>query len=306
MLSSAIPTLRNLKLDRSKGLSIRNLIRQHSLLHCGLIVSLLLVSCSNDTALSEKQPDNTIKVGGSAETYELLELFIKAYQTESPDTQFEFFPPSQTSGGIQGVKSTILDIGGVSRIPAHDDEADDQVSYLRLAKAPLVIVVHDSVTGITNVTGDQIKAIYNGQITNWKDLGGPDADIVLFDFSEDENEKRVLRETYLGQDLAITSNAIVFPEDDELVETAAITKFSMAAVVYENTFDDLPLNLLKINGVTPSAKTVQSGLYPMTLPLGVVLNKQPSNSTLAFLKFATSPEGQQTLNGTSYIPFEAN
>ena len=305
MPRSAMPILKNLKLANSIRPSIGSLIRQKPLVHCGLIASLLLTSCSKDIAPSAELSGETIKIGGSAETYEILELLVKAYQTKSAHTQFEFFPPSQTSGGIQGVKSAVLDIGGVSRIPA-PDASDEQVTYLRLANAPLVVVVHDSVTGITDITGDQLKAIYSGQIANWKDLGGPDADIVLFDVTEDENEKRVLRETYLGQDLVITPNAVVFPEDDELVETAAITKFSMATVVYENKFDDLPLNLLRINGVTPSAQTIQSGQYPMTLPLGVVLNKQPSSSTLAFLKFATSLEGRQTLSGTSYVPFEAN
>ncbi|ESA32703.1 phosphate abc transporter substrate-binding protein [Leptolyngbya sp. Heron Island J] len=298
-------TSKTLQLVNSVELFIRSFIRTPLIKH-GLLASLLLTSCLKDIAPSSADlSGDPIKIGGSAETYEILELFVKAYQTQSANTQFDFLPPSQTSGGIQGVKSAVLDIGGVSRIPA-PEESDEQITYLRLANAPLVVIVHNSVTGITNITGEHIKAIYSGQITNWKDLGGPDADIILFDFTEDENEKRVLRETYLGQDLKITPNAVVFPEDDELVETATITKFSMATVVYEQNLDDLPVTPLSIDGVIPSAQTIQSGQYPMTLPLGVVLNKQPSSSTLAFLKFATSPEGQQTLSGTSYVPLEAN
>ena len=295
-------TSKTLQLVNSVNLVlIRSCIR-YSPIKYGLLASLLLTSCFQDITPSTQLSDDPIDIGGSAETYEVLELFIEAYQTQSANAQFNFFPPSQTSGGIQGVKSAVLDIGGVSRIPVLE-ESDEQVTYLRLANAPLVVIVHDSVTGITNITGDQIKGIYSGQITNWKELGGPDADIVLFDFTEDENEKRVLRETYLGQDLQITPNAVIFPEDDELVETATITKFSMATVVYEKNFDDLPITLLSIDNIVPSAQTIQSGDYSMTLPLGVVINKQPSSSTLAFLKFATSPEGQQTLSGTSYVPF---
>ena len=297
-------TSKTLQLVNSVELFIRSFIHT-PLIKQGLFTSLLLTSCLEDIAPSTDLSGEPIKIGGSAETYEILELFVKAYQTKSANTQFDFFPPSQTSGGVQGVKSAVLDIGGVSRIPALE-ESDEQVTYLRLANAPLVVIVHNSVTGITNITGEHIKAIYSGQITNWKDLGGPNADIVLFDFTEDENEKRVLRETYLGQDLKITPNAVVFPEDDELVETATITKFSMATVVYEKNLDDLPITLLSIDGIVPSAQTIQSGQYPMTLPLGVVLKKQPSSSTLAFLKFATSPEGRQILNDTSYVPFEAN
>ena len=93
------------------------------------------------------------------------------------------------------------------------------MSYIPLVETPLMVVVHDSVTGVSDITAEQIKAVYSGEITNWQELGGPDEQIILFDLSEDENEKVVLREAYLGPDLEISPDAVVFTEDDELVET---------------------------------------------------------------------------------------
>ncbi len=271
--------------------------------------SLLLANCSNGQASSPSinttDSVNTTKIGGSAETYEVLERLVEAYQTEAVDSNFEFLPPSQTSGGIEGVKRGVIDIGGVSRVPS-PDETNSQINYLRLAKTPLVVVIHNSVTGISNITGKQIKAIYNGQITNWKKLGGPDADIVLLDFTEDENEKQMLRQTYLGSALAITPKAIVFPEDDELAATAATTQFSMATVAYEEELEDLALSLLSVDGVLPSAKTTQSGEYPMALSLGIVFSQQSSSETQAFLEFAVGPKGQKTLSGTNYVQLDDN
>ena len=266
-------------------------------LYCGLAASLFLSSCLGVQAPSSQSTGRTVKIGGSAEAYETLEILSEAYRAKAPEVEFSFFPPSQTSGGIQGVESGLIDIGGVSR-ELTSDETPNQLTYFRLTKIPLVVVVHESVTGIDNLNGEQIQAIYSGQTTNWKTLGGPDAEIVLLDFTEDENEKKVLRQTYLGNDLAVTSDAIVFPEDDEVVESAAITEFSIAAVAYEDELEDLPLKVLNINGVAPSAETVQSGQYPMSLFLGVVVNDQPSSAVWDFLKFATSSEGQQTLSDT--------
>ncbi len=268
---------------------------------------LLLSSCSSIQKPSESTEaiNSTIKIGGSSETYEVLELLTEAYQAKTTGIEFEFFPPSQTSGGIQGVKSEAIDIGGVSRTLS-SQETGDQITYLPLVETPLVIAVHDSVTGISNITGDQIQAIYSGQITNWKTLGGPDAAIVLFDFTEDENEKQVLRQAYLGDDLAISKTAIVFAEDDELVETAAITEFSIAAIPYEDELDELPFKVLNIDGIAPSVKTLQSGDYPMALDLGIVLDKLPSVETQSFLEFATSLEGRQILADHAYITIEAN
>ncbi|MBE9067023.1 hypothetical protein IQ260_10180 [Leptolyngbya cf. ectocarpi LEGE 11479] len=154
---------------------------------------------------------------------------------------------------------------------------------------------------MSNITSDQIKAIYSGQIDNWQTLGGPDEDIVLFDFAEDENEKRVLRQTYLGKELAIASTAIVFAEDDELLETAAITEFSLATVPYEDALKTLPLTMLSIDGVSPSNQNLRSGKYAMALSLGIVLNKEPSTAAQSFLEFATGPVGKQILTDNNYI-----
>lgn len=270
-------------------------------------VSLLLVGCSNTQPVTKSiNSPSTIKIGGSAEVYEALELLTDAYQAQATThIEFEFFPPSQTSGGIQGSKSTVIDIGGVSRVLTLQ-ETGSQLNYIHLARTSLVVVIHNSVTGINNITSDQLKAIYSGQIRNWKMLGGPDEPIILFDFTEDENEKRVLRQTYLGNELIITPTAIVFSEDDELTETAAITEFSMATVPYEATLHQLSLTTLSIDGVEPSMENLQSGKYMMTLPLGIVIDKHPAAETRAFLKFATGLEGQQVLRDANYIVTEAN
>ncbi|MEM7066552.1 MAG: substrate-binding domain-containing protein [Cyanobacteria bacterium P01_B01_bin.77] len=270
------------------------IIFAHSLL-------LLLCSCTNlSPPPVPVETTSTIKIGGSAETYDVIKLLTTAYQDQTTDVEFDFFPPSQTSGGIQGIKSNVIDIGGVSRMIT-PQETGNQLTYVPLVKTPLVVVAHSSVTGVNDITSDQINAIYSGQIDNWQALGGPDEDIVLFDFVEDENEKQVLRQTYLGDDLAIVPTAIVFAEDDELLETAAITKFSMATVPYEEALKTLPLTILSIDGVSPSNQNLRSGKYAMSLPLGVVLNKEASTAAESFLDFVTGPNGKQILTDNNYI-----
>lgn len=272
----------------------------------GNALLLLLFGCGNNAPLpTAPESSSTIKIGGSSETYELLEQLMEVYQSEANDISVDFFPPSQSSGAIQGVKSKVLDIGGVSSIPTAQD-VDGQMRYVPIAQTPVVVVIHSSVTGVSDISGEQIKGIYSGQIDNWETLGGPDAEIIVFDFTEDENEKQVLREAYLGQDLAITPRAIVFAEDDELLETAAITEFSIAAVPYENELDDLALTPLSIDGISPSMETIQSGEYTMTLPLGIVVNKELSEDIEPFVTFATGSQGQQILTENSYIPSNAN
>ena len=260
-----------------------------------LLAALSSCSVSNTDGVSS-DTDTTITVGGSSEAYEMIEILAEAYD----QAEFEFFSPSQTSGGIEGVQAEVIDIGGVSRKLTLSD-LGEQLSYIPMVETPLVLVVHDSVTGVTNITAEQIQAIYGGDITNWKELGGPDATIVLFDLSEDENEKVVLREAHLGKEFEVTDQAIVFTEDDELVETLAITEFSVAAVPNENELEELPLVTVSIDGIEPTVENIQSGSYSMSMPLGLVVAQAVDAEVQAFIDFATSPEGQQLLSEADYV-----
>ena len=84
---------------------------------------LLLGGCVIDQAAAPAPETSTIRIGGSAETYEVLELLSEAYTAQMTGIEFTFFPPSQTSGGLQGVKSNAIDLGGVSREPSGGRQA---------------------------------------------------------------------------------------------------------------------------------------------------------------------------------------
>lgn len=227
--------------------------------------ALLLSSCAvNSYNSPEQASDTTIKIGGSSETYSTISLLTDAYLEQTDQVAFEFLPPSQTDSGIQGVSSKELDIGGISRA-IDPTEANLQLSYTPLIVSPLVVVVHDSVTGVTNLTTQQLKDIYSGEINNWQQVGGPDAEIVVLDLVEDENEKKILREHYLGTDLVITPGAVVFAEDDELLETASNTEYSLATVVQEEELEEAPVNQLSLDDIAPSDENMASNAYAMSM-----------------------------------------
>lgn len=262
----------------------------------------LLSGCTGNEKVDTRSTETTrqIQIGGSSESYEPLKLLVEAYQASGKQDEFNFLPPSQTSGGLQGVKNQTLDVGGISTVLT-TDKLGDALQYVPIAKTPLVVVVHGSVEGLTDISADAIRAVYRGDITNWQDLGGPNARIVLFDFAEDENEKKVLRQAYLGDSLTVTSAAVVFPEDDGLLNVAAITEFSIAIVPYENKLQELPMRVLSIDGVTPSSANIHTGEYLMSLSLGIVVAKTSAPEVEAFIEFVTSPEAKKSLQRDNYI-----
>jgi phosphate transport system substrate-binding protein len=267
----------------------------------GAIALGLLTSCtsaSNDAATEEA----LIQVGGSAEALEVLEDLAEAYEDSVEGVEISFLPPSQSSSGIQGVKDDLLDMGAVSSTPAPSELG--VLQYVPLVQTPLVFVVHETVTGIDDLTQPQVQGIYDGSITNWQVLGGPDADIILLDFTEDENEKEILRQVVLGEDLAITDQAIVFPEDDEILETAIITPYSIAAIPLEDDVQEASLQILSLDGVAPTPENMQSGTYGMSLALGLVLAESPPPAVQGFMDFIASPEGQAILLASTELAEE--
>lgn len=265
------------------------------------MIALLLSSCGTDslrkanTQNNLESPSNTINIGGSSETYSTLKVLTEAYSSENNGTEFQFLPPSQSSGAIEGVKQGTLDVGGVSRTLTAN-ETEEQIQYLPLIETPLVVAVHNSVTNVTNISGEQLRAIYKGDLSNWRQLGGPDAVIVLLDFTEEENEKKVLRQAYLGEDLKITPQAVVFSEDEELMTAAGDTPFSISVLPADDEMDEIPVTVLSIDGVAPSSNTLQAGTYKMKLLMGIVLSADPNPEIQAFIQFVKGTQGQQALS----------
>ena len=272
-------------------------ITQKTVLMIVLISSayLGLAGCSASKTDSQNLAISKLSLGGSSETYEILEQLTEAYSQSTPNIKFKFYPPSRTAGGIRGVEANVLGIGGVSRKLTVEEESQGLI-HVPLVEVPLLIAVHQSVTGVANVTAEQIKDIYSGKITNWQEIGGPDADITLLDSTEDANEKQVLRQAYLGKDLKITPEAVVFTEDDELVESVATTANSIAAIPLKKSLSELPINILSIDGIEPSIENTQSRNYAMTLPLGLVLARRTSSDVESFVAFVTGHKGQQVLD----------
>jgi phosphate transport system substrate-binding protein len=152
------------------------------------------------TSSTPAQTQTAIKVGGSGSTASLLNILATDYEATAKTHKVSQLALGQSENIIEGVKQKIVDCGVISRLlkPAKNDGS---LISREMARDALTIALHPSVTGIKNLTTEDIKGIYSGRITNWKQFGGPDAKIVLLDRPEDESAKVLLRKHYLGTDL---------------------------------------------------------------------------------------------------------
>ncbi|WP_414751912.1 substrate-binding domain-containing protein [Anabaena sp. CCY 9910] len=242
-----------------------------------------------------------IKIGGSSSTVTVLKLLAKAYQAQNKNVKIEFISDNQSEGAIAALKNDIIDIAGSShKIKKAEDNG--QIQYRELAKDLLLVATNKNVKGVTNLSNKQLKAIYQGRITNWQELGGNKANIIVLDRPEDESAKKLLRKYYLGEDKT-TTKAVILNKEGELIETLQITPNSLGAFsLATSIINKLPINRLNLNGVAPTVENFTSGKYQMARQIGIVWDKKPSASTENFINFIFSKEGENILKNNGFIP----
>ncbi len=265
----------------------------------------ILPSCTSEkepsvTAFQEQQE---IKIAGDGIIYIPLQALAEAYKNQADNVEISFLPPNRSLEGIAGVKNAIVDLGAVTR-KLTPEENDDSLEYRELAQDALVVATHPSVEGVTNLQTEQLKAIYGGKITNWQEVGGPNAPIILLDRPEGESGKKLLREYYLGEELKKSSEAVILTKESDLIETLQSTEYSIGAfsLAYA-VVNDLAINRLSLDGVKPTIANVQAGKYKMTRKLGIVYPKKgASEATYQFINFAFSEAGAAELLQAGFVP----
>ncbi len=275
----------------------------------GAIAVVGLSSCAthpnSSPAVAPSVPTNpqvTIKAGGSSSTVDFLRILKAAYEADTKTDQVSLLEPGQSENIIAGIKQGLIDVGAISK-PLKPEDKDGTLEFRQVAQDALLVATHPSVTGVQNLTTDNLKAIYSGSITNWQQLGGPNAPIVVLDRPEDESAKRLLRKHYLGKDLPSAPTAVVFRKEGELIQTIqstpnSIGAFSLAYAISHN----LAVNRLSLNAVEPTLDNLKTGRYSMARTIGVVWLKKATPTTQAFITYISSSSGMKVLEQSGFAP----
>lgn len=271
----------------------------------GMTALLGLPSCTSNSpnpTQESVQTQQQIKIVGSSSTYAAMKILTDAYASENQNVKFIFFPKGQSKGAIAAVKRGLTDFASVSR-KLKPKEDNGSLIYKMFAKDGLVVATHPSVKGVSNLTTSQLKAIYSGAVTNWRELGGQNAEIVLLDRPEDESAKKLLREHYLGNKLKNAPKAAIMRHEPELINALQNTPHSIGAFSLAYAISHkLLVNRLRLNGIEATPENIKSGKYTMVRKIGIVRSEKPTTATEEFLDFAFSEKGAEILNNYGFVP----
>ena len=200
-----------------------------------------------------------------------------------------------SNSAIKLVLSNTIDLGFVSRNLTEAESG--QVTPVPIGFSGTAVVVHSG-NPTTNLTRDELRRIYSGEVTNWGELGGIDQPTRPF-IREPNAATRQTFEAYLFAGTVPTYGRNVTEMFEVEAELTAIGSFRGAigiASTGSRTASDKRVKMLSVDGIPPTQDNVASGKYKIVRPLFIIYAGSSSGlkpAMRAFLEFVKSPEGQQ-------------
>ena len=259
----------------------------------------LLAGCGNQTDNNSSNNDNgsdasdtpaasvsgTVSTDGSTSMEKVIGALSESYMAANKDVTVNY-NPTGSGAGITAVQEGTCDIGLSSRA-LKDEEKAAGLKETVLAYDGIAIIVHPD-NPVSDLSIEQIAKLYTGEITNWKDVGCSDAEVVLIG-REAASGTRDGFESITGtkdkcqyrQELTSTGDVITAVSQNP----DAIGYASLAAIKDS-------VKALSVDGVTPSETTVKDGSYPVQRPfvLVTVEGKALSAAAQSFFDYATSAD----------------
>lgn len=207
----------------------------------------------NNTASSKDT--TTISISGSTSVGPLMEKIQEKYEEENNNVTLEI-QQNGSGAGIKDVISGISEIGMSSR--ELKDEEKGSVQGTTVAYDGIALLVNPE-NPVKNISLEDVKKIYTGEITNWKEIGGDDAPIVVVSREEGSGTRDAFQEIVGYESEELLKDATISDGSGAVKTTVAGNKNAIGFASFE--YIDNTVSALNINDVEPTADNVKSGDY---------------------------------------------
>jgi len=251
--------------------------------------------------IDNKKDEKTITIKGSSTVLPVATLCAEEYMNKHDNVRI-IVSGGGSSLGIKSVGTGDADIGDASReIKQSEIDAYPDVNFVdhKIALDGVAVIVSKEIynSGVTDISLEQLKAIYNGTINNWNILGGPDEEI----FVNEREEGSGTRDTFMELvDLEETNADIAHSANSQVKQAVSNSQVGIGYVGLGYVDEDTPA--LSIDNVSPTSETIQLGTYPISRSLHMYTNGEPSGEVKKFLDFIMGPEGQAIVEEEGFIP----
>ena len=269
-----------------------------------MVIALALAASSATAGAQEAAGKAKIVVDGSTTVGPIAKAFAEYYMRKNPGVNVSV----SESGSGNGAKSLIhgsCDVADMSRFMKPKEfkaavaNGVSPVAHV-VAVDGLAVIVHPG-NPVKEMSAGQVRDIYAGRITNWKQLRGPDARIVIISRDTNSGTYETFGKLVMRKE-KVASNAECAGSNGAVRQRVQSTQ---AAIGYVGLgFVDKTVRAIKVGGVSPSRDTVASGRYPIARPLYMFTNGYPKlgSHLHAFVTLHLTERGQEIIERIGYVP----
>lgn len=281
-----------------------------------MAMSLVLVGCGSKDSGKTSEKESKIEIDGSSTVYPITEAIAEEFQIANPDVKITV-GTSGTGGGFKRFTKGETDVSNASR-EIKEEEAktakDNNIEYTKID------VAYDGIAVVTNkenkfakdLTTDELKKIWepNSKVKLWSDVRSewPKETIKLYGPGTDSGTFDYFTETIMGESGKIRTDFTASEDDNVLIKGISGDKYSLGYFGYAYYVENKDkLNVLKINGIEPTDKTIQSGEYaPLSRTIfiylsnnSVIKNENVRNFANMYMDIA-----KEVVKDVGYVPLE--
>ena len=242
--------------------------------------------------------EGTISIAGGTAHIPVMNTAAKNIMTHNPKIQITV-AGGGSGVGVKQVGEGLVDIGNTGRPLKEDEITRYGLLTFPFAIDGVAVVVHPG-NAVSALDFEQVKAIYSGAVTNWKDVGGADAPISLYTREDGSGTREVFVEKAISNGEILLTAAIV--TSNGAMKTAVGKDANAIGYVGIGHVDD-SVKALDINGIAATQEKAASGEYPVTRKLFMNTKGELAPLVRAFIDYIlTSKDGEEAIVNAGYIP----
>ncbi len=269
----------------------------------------LLTGCGNNasSAGSDGSDDanltGSITAAGSSALKPLVDDAVDAFNEKYPDVNITV-DAGGSGEGLKQVSEGTVDIGN------SDVEASEKLDAAKAAElvdhrvcvVTMAPIVNKDVTesGVTNLTKQQLIDIFTGKITNWKEVGGADENIVLITRPESSGTRATFKKYALDGADEASNKSMETDDSGVLLQNVKSTKGAIGYVALSYLVDETGVDTISIDGVEPTLENTYSGKYPVWTYEHMYTKGTPDEVTQEFLDYIMSDEYGEKMETLGY------
>ena len=264
----------------------------------------LLTGCgSSSTDSSISDLEGTITAAGSSALKPLVDEASQKFIEKNPNVSITVDAGGSGEGLKQVSEGTVTignsDVSAEEKLDA--DQAKELVDH-QVCVVTMAPIVNKDVTeaGVKDLSTDKLIGIFTGQITNWKDVGGPDEDIVLVTRPSSSGTRATFEKYALNGNAEAENKSMETDDSGVLLKNVSDTKGAIGYVALSYLVDNKDVDAVSIDGVAPTLENTYNGTYKVWTMEHMYTKGKGSKADKAFIKYIMSDDFAKTCEKLGY------